>query len=136
MPRRENDQTREAERRIMDAVASKWGYRAHKLPMKYYIDFLISKDGRAVAWAEVKQRHNKRDQYETYNVSLHKYMRLVDLGQQTGLRSLMLVGWEDGIGWVAVPCKHSVVWSGRTDRGDEGDVEPMVSIPVRDFRMV
>ena len=136
MPRRENAESMEAERRIIDAFAGRWGHVAHKLPMRYSIDFLIAKQGKAVAWVEVKQRHNPRKQYGTYNVSLYKYMRLVDLSQQTGLRSLILVEWEDGTGWVAVPCEHTIVWSGRTDRGDKGDVEPMVSIPVDSFRMV
>jgi hypothetical protein len=134
--RRENAESRAAEERLIDALCQTTGAKAHKLPIRYSIDYLMMRGSTTVAWVEVKERKNPRARYPTYTVSLYKYLNLLDLAAKTGVPGLILVGWSDGVGWVKVPCDHEIIWSGRTDRGDAGDVEPMVSIPISAFRML
>ena len=133
---RENAESKAAEERLIAILCEATGAKAHKLPRRYSIDYIMMRGANTAGWVEVKERKNRRDQYPTYNVSLYKYLNLLDLAAKTGVPGLLLVGWSDGVGWVRVPCDHEVVWSGRTDRGDAGDIEPMVSIPISAFRML
>lgn len=132
----ENEETLQAERSAITIVAEKWKAQAVKLPRRYSADFALLRGQQVKAWAEFKQRKNKMGKYPTYTVSLFKYMNMVNLSKETGVPSFFIVQWEDCTGYVQVPTRIGLVFSGRTDRGDWEDKEPMVEIPLSSFAIM
>ena len=132
----ENEQTLAQERTAIVMVAEKWGASAVKLPRRYSADFALLKGNAVKAWVEFKGRKNPMDKYPTYTVSLYKYMNLCALARDTGVPSFLIVEWEDRVGYTPIPVKHQIIFSGRKDRGDWEDVEPMVEIANSAFRII
>jgi len=132
----ENEKTLNDEREGISLAAEKWGAKPVKLPRKYSIDFAMVKDGGVKAWVEFKKRTNPIMKYPSYMVSLFKYMNLVSMAEKTGAVGMFVVQWTDCIGYVTVPVQHDVIFSGRQDRGDWEDMEPMVSIPIDAFKLL
>lgn len=132
----ENEQTLSDEREGITLAAEKWGAKPVKLPRKYSIDFAMVKDGGVKAWVEFKKRSNAQLKYPTYTVSLFKYMNLVSMSEKTGAVGMFVVQWTDCIGYVTVPVEYELIFSGRKDRGDWEDMEPMVSIPIGAFKLI
>lgn len=124
------------------ALASKIAKALHVQPQKlearaYQIDYCLLRRGRVCGWAEIKIRTNDSTTYDTYLMSLHKYMAGVRLAEATGLPFVLVVGFTDGP--MAFMCtgrdgrardRVHVRMGGRTDRGDRQDTEPTVHLPM------
>jgi len=123
------------ERRVADALLERWRCNAVKLPRRYEIDYALSRGNRVMAWAEVKCRTNPREQYPTYMVALGKVLTGLNLSQRTNLPFMLVVQWTDSLGWVT-PTFDAIHIGGRHDRGDCEDQEPMVHIPIADFKLL
>jgi len=123
------------ERRVADALLERWRCNAVKLPRRYEIDYALSRGNRVMAWAEVKCRTNPREQYPTYMVALGKVLTGLNLSQRTNLPFMLVVQWTDSLGWVT-PTFDAIHIGGRHDRGDREDEEPMVHIPIADFKLL
>jgi hypothetical protein len=89
-----------------------------------------------MSWAELKSRGNPIHTYPTYQVSLHKYMNLLSLSRDTDIRSMLIVEWQDCVGYINVPTPINVVFGGTTKRGDWEDKEPMIEVPISDFKII
>ena len=111
------------------------GCEAVKLPLASRADRLLHKDGEARTIVEFKCRRVKRATYDTYMISKAKYDALC-AWVPLGFKSALLVRWSDQLGYVIVPCEHTVAEGGRTDRGDPRDVETVVHIPTTLFKTV
>jgi hypothetical protein len=111
------------------------GCQALKLPLMSRADRLLHKDGEARTIVEFKRRRTKRRSYETYMISKAKYDALC-AWEGLGFKSALLVRWADELGYVMVPCEHTVAEGGRTDRGDARDIETVVHIPTALFKTV
>ena len=120
--------------------ANSLGLAVNKLPMSYELDFLLTSkaNGKAVALLEYKRRHSPVDRFPTVMLSLKKVMRGCELSSASGLPSLFLVQFDDGIGSCCFT-KFSkrpgwIQYGGRTTRTrDAGDIEPVVMIPISEF---
>lgn len=132
----ENEQTLANERSVITGVADKWGVSVVKLPRRYSADFALLRGKEIMAWAELKSRANPIHTFSTYQVSLHKYMALVSISRDTGIPSFLIVDWQDCIGYIQVPTPIGIVFGGTTKRGDWEDKEPMIEIPISDFKIV
>ena len=124
-----------AERAALKRACEVWRCSAEKLPMKYELDYLLLREGRGVAWLEIKSRTNVRSAYPTYMISLGKVMAARRLSEATQFPSFLLVQWANVCGYVRLDSllDFRTAVGGRTDRGDEQDIEPVALIPVGEF---
>lgn len=106
-----------------------------KLPIEAHADYMMIRGADAKAVVEVKCRKNKRLAYDTYMLSKRKYDGLLSW-QNYGLTPILLVSWEDAIGYVRLPCHHDIAVGGRRDRGDAQDIEPVVHIKTSSFKVI
>lgn len=127
------------EAEVMDLICEKWLSNAYKLPISYGVDYgLVSKSsGRMNCFIEIKCRTNLSNTYPTFFVAVKKVQTAHSLHEATGLETFIVVRWADMIGYerllnLSFP-QPMVTLGGRTDRGDEADVEPMYHIPVENF---
>lgn len=135
-PKYENDGHMTIERQTVGYVADVWRVGFYKMPESYRCDYAFTRNGRVVAFCEIKARSNPRDKYASYSIALGKWMALANLTEFTALAVLLIVRWTDVIGVLKVePLKDTwIEWGGRADRGDPDDREPMIHIPIEAFK--
>jgi hypothetical protein len=126
----------ENEIRLAFEIERIFSLEAKKLPRKYkqFDRALVRNDKDMVAFAELKCRKNSHDHYETYMISLDKWMYGIQLTQATGLRSIIFIQFTDGVYAIDVENVDGIYteWGGRTvKRRDWEDEEPMIHIPHR-----
>jgi len=131
----ENEASLKSEEKTMFEVEKAWGSEMIKLPMKNKIDCLMKnkKNGLPRAFVELKNRACKRHKYPTYMISLDKWVAGLNLEAYTNLPFILVVNWDDEIGYLK--CKEAIKvitvnMGGRTDRSDAQDIEPVVHIPI------
>jgi hypothetical protein len=124
-----------AERAALDKACEVWKCTAEKLPIKYELDYLLLREGTGVAWLEIKSRTNSRTAYPTYMISLGKIMAARRLSEASQFPSFLLVKWSDYCGYVRLDSllDFRTAVGGRTDRGDEQDIEPVALIDLGEF---
>ena len=132
----ENEQTLQTERKAISLVADKWKAEVVKLPRRYSIDFALLRGKKVMAWVEFKSRKNTREKFPTYIFGLYKYRNLLSMSETTGIPAFMIVEWQDAMGYVSIPTKHDIIFSGTVKRGDWEDMEPMVEIPIESFKII
>ena len=134
----ESHEDRANESQVASRIALIKNCEFKKLPMSYYIDWVFLRAGKPVAIAEVKCRKNPSNQYPTLMLSLAKWMHGKQLANELSVPFLVVVRWEDGIFLHLVGENSNVShgFGGRTDRNDDSDVEPVVYIPVNQFKKV
>ena len=117
--------------------AQKYGCDIAKLPVQYRLDFsVVDQSGDVVAFVEVKRRFNAMRKYCTCILSLSKLMAAIDIKNATKKNCYFLVHWDDAIGFVELDDRYKIKIGGRMDRGDWQDVEPVIHIPVDDFKVL
>lgn len=131
-----NDISREAG--VAEILSSAWHCAIHKLPKLYSCDFAAMREKAIHAWLEIKVRNAS---YATYLISLHKWMKGVELSEVSGKPFFLVVAWpvngQQVVMYYPVTReKVRVVLGGRKDRNDPADIEPMVEIPTERFRRV
>mgnify|MGYP003630902216 CR=1 FL=1 len=107
-----------------------------KMPKQYRLDYCLVYGDVIKAFAEVKKRKNPKDKYETYIISLSKVMTAKSIKRDTGLDALIIVEWEDCIGYTQLDGDWIIKTGGRVDRNDWQDIEPVVHIPVTEFTIL
>lgn len=136
-PMYESSRDRANEQRAIEAYCQAHGERVHaiKLPMAYTVDWGIFHDDSLICWAECKRRFNPKNRYETILLSCRKYLTGLDLGRLSGKPFVLIVEWDDSLGFHV--CDGTAVKDirvgGRRDRGDWQGVEPVVHIPISKF---
>ena len=127
------------ERALIERVVPKWGVIAEKNPEFHKIDYSLAKKERGpiIGFVEVKCRDCNYEKYNTFFISLAKYMAACEMTKFTGIPVFILVEWLDQTKYVKVPCKTTrICMDGRKDRGNPDDYEPMIHIPITEFRSV
>jgi len=133
----ETDQDLRNERDIIDALNNLWGTQAHKMPRAYSLDYLLTRGPNAVAFVEIKRRQVPSWQYDTLMISMAKILKGRAITRETELPSLLVVKWNDMVGYVCMSeIDMDIQVGGRRDRGDAQDIEPVCMIPVKDFRRI
>lgn len=135
-PTYESSGDRNNEIAISEHLSSIWNCNFKKLPMSYYIDWILMKDAGPVAVAEVKCRRNSSTQYDTLMLSLAKWMNGKRLAQELSVPFLIIVQWTDGLFYAKPESIITYGFGGRTDRNDSQDVEPMVYINIDQFKKI
>ena len=134
-PLYETEEDLDRERGAILTLCGRTDAHPFKLPISAHADYIMMRGSEAKAVVEVKCRKNKRLAYETYMLSKHKYDGLLSWANY-GLTPILLVSWEDAIGYVRLPCPHDIAVGGRRDRGDAQDIESVVHIPTNIFKVI
>ena len=134
-PLYESASDRANEQAVADVLLERWRCSAVKLPISYELDYALTRNGTVMAWAEVKCRRVAREHYPTYMVSLRKVLAGLAMAERTNLPFLLLVQWTDALGWVT-PAARNIQLGGRHDRGDSADVEPVIHVPIAEFKLL
>ncbi len=116
------------------------GCKAVKLPRSTHADFgIVNARGKMVLYIEVKQRFAPRGKFPDYWIGESRLHRLVESARRAGVTPLLLVAWEDGLGYVE-PQKAldnaKISHGGRRDRNDARDLERMASFSYDLFTML
>lgn len=133
----ETKQDIQRERSVAEKLAELWQAQARHLPRLYPVDVAMLRNGRVVAFLEIKNRTRPYTDFSRfYRISLHKYVEMTKLKATTDLPVLLVVRF--GCGTIAyrqteLNDKPTVVYSGRVDRNDPADLEPHVELPIKDF---
>ena len=136
-PLYENSDHLDKEFAVMQKVCNAWNCSATKLPIKYGLDFSISRDGGIVGFCEIKCRTKPFGAFAGgYTISLDKMMAAKRLIEITGLPVALIVDCPDGIFYTkfASITKFGIIHGGRSDRNDWQDIEPMAIIPFNSFK--
>lgn len=132
----ETSRTMEAERQTIERVSKAWDVKFSKMPKFYRVDWAaVNPQGKVIGWAECKRRHTGKDSYKTFIISLGKALAGLELYEQTGIPFLIIVEWNDGLGYYKLKeiDSASIEVGGRFDRGDAQDIEPLLHIPITKF---
>lgn len=110
---------------------------AVKIPKQYKIDYCLMIGDRVTAFAEVKNRTCSRGTYDTYMMSLAKYLEALRIKKDLSLETILVVKWIDSIGYIELGRRAwEIGFGGRADRGDWEDQEPMIFIPTSEFGLL
>ena len=124
------------ERNVIEAFCNPFDYQYAKMPKQYHLDYCVLKQDKVVGFCEVKVRTNNHNQYDTLLLSLSKVSAANGLKNASGINSILLVKWKDKFGYTYFKNDWPVMVGGRKDRNDWQDIEPVVHIPISEFKFV
>lgn len=136
----ETNDTLDAEGVVASKIASAWNCDFQKLPIRYHLDFVLTRRKVAMAFCEVKSRSYTMDDIGKmggYLLSVGKWTAAKSMSDACGIPFILVVKTVDGI-WHASfqqsfkPDGISVM--GRADRGDWQDVEPCIILNTNKFK--
>lgn len=137
-PRYETQTDRDNEILVQEKI-EKWARCSlTKLSTHQYLDWEARRDGKLVALLEFKKRSNRRLQYPTYMVAKKKIDRGMQQSSKAGVPFIFVVQWTDGVHYLTINENTPMTYGtgGRTDRGDQFDVEQMVYIDTALFKLI
>lgn len=121
----ENSATSRAEQEAIEIFCRR-KLRAFKLPRRYEIDYMLQRVGAMYGWAEVKVRPGV-ERHDTFMLSCAKVMSGRRLSEVFGGRFLVVVRRTDDLMVLDAVAERpiKIAMGGRTDRGDDQDIEPV-----------
>jgi hypothetical protein len=138
-PTYETDANLRSEVAVKQILERNWNCDLIKLPTQYRFDYVAERDGKVVAFIEIKVRKYSSIQIDAmggYMISLSKIVAAKQFSMAAGIRSVLAVSLTDGIYYFPIDKNFTtddLAIKGRTDRGDWEDVEPCVLIPMGEF---
>lgn len=136
-PLYESQQDLLRERAVADQLSRRWNCEIYKMPVRYQIDWAMLRDGELKAFAELKIRNNEIGKYETFMISLGKWVFGNQLSVISGVPFFVVVKWSDGLFWhEAGTAPVTITMGGRFDRNDSQDFEPVVHISTSAFKRI
>ena len=133
----ETDEDLKKEKSLSDMISKSWRCELQKLQPRDPFDYAAVRDGKVVAFVEMKNRTNEYGRYDTYMISMTKLMHAKNIKEATDIPSILAVKWTDSVGWVKLNnITTHVTMGGRFDRNDPQDVEPVCHIDMKDFVMI
>jgi hypothetical protein len=128
-PRNETPEDLRHETETAEILLAKYGITAQKLSeTQYCFDWTLSKDDQVIALAEFKQRKTK---YDTLLLSAAKYEAGMRYSKTFKKPFVLFVRWPDGLfSYKFTDDFVPEVKMGGNSRGQNGDIEPCVFIPV------
>jgi hypothetical protein len=130
MPRAETEQSLKDRDEIATFVCERWKFDGFTFldPKLYRLDGVFTKRGQLRLFFEAKQRREGFRSYPDFIISLGKLIAARSLMAETGLRSMVLARFADGVvaSFDLLGAPHSLRIGGRTDRPDFAhDIEPV-----------
>lgn len=116
-----------------EAIEAAWGVRCLKLSEALYgLDWAFFRQGKLVGWGEYKHRSKR---YATLILSAAKWHKGCEIANWSRKPFTLFVQWPEGLYWfnhTAIPVGE--ITMGGNDRGQNGDIEPVIHIPTEAFR--
>ena len=127
------------EQYVAQKIGAVWGCEFKKMPIRYHLDFVLTKGDKAVAFCEVKSRNytmQRIDEMGGYLMSIGKWSAAKNLSEASGLPFILVARTLDGIWYTVVKDfkPDDVLVRGRTDRNDWQDIEPCVLLKCERFK--
>ena len=127
------------EQYVAQKIGTAWGCEFKKMPIRYHLDFVLTKGDKAVAFCEVKSRNytmQRIDEMGGYLMSIGKWSAAKNLSEASGLPFILVARTLDGIWYTVVKDfkPDDVLVRGRTDRNDWQDIEPCVLLKCERFK--
>ena len=121
---------------FIERLCAVWKCGSRKLPIRYKLDYALLRDGIIRAFLEVKTREYTRDHFNSYMISMEKVEAAQEHSRFAGVPAILAVKWQDEAGYVVLNDLKDVTlgFGGRVDRGDAQDMEPVVYIPISQFK--
>jgi len=131
----------EGEASVATTLASIWNCEFVKLPLRYHLDFVVTRNGRAVAYAELKTRNYSMadiDKMGGYLMSIGKWSAAKQICDASLLPFVLIVKTLDGLYRSSFTefIPDDVLVRGRTDRNDWQDIEPCVLLNTKRFKRI
>ena len=123
------------EQSVVNALSVHWGFQFLKLDRRYQADFMAVDGDDLKLWVEVKCRSISHTEYPTIILELDKCLAMWNLSQNTGVPSLFVAKWTDGLGWIKIAPPFRVKFTGKNDRYGLGG-SPCVMLPIKHFVFV
>jgi hypothetical protein len=131
----EQREKEEALRKLIEA--SRPGLALHKLHGAAAVDWYGVRDSRIVAFYELKRRAHPVDKYPTVFMSWRKWITLQLTALAFGVPGVFVVQFADSLRWIDVrKVSGALSLAGRTDRGLENDIEPIIEVPVESMAVL
>ncbi len=125
----ETEKDRAAELEIADCFGQRYGYQVVKRGVFDHYDFDALKGSGVVGHFECKRRYNPMSRYADFLISMIK----VNAAKTKTLPCVIVVQWDDCIGWVRPERVAYTKMGGRSDRDDPADRELMAHFRLDDF---
>jgi len=135
-PRYETEKDLSNESSVADFVSKRWNVNFSKLPISYKLDYAMYRNKSLMGFCEIKVRKCKKDDFDTYILSLDKVIQSKLLATTTKTKSVLIVSWIDKMGWIDLRDKFVCREGGRNDRNDWQDVEPVCHFKIDRFREI
>lgn len=121
----------------LSRLAAEWDFEFRKLPRRYVVDFIAFRNGQHVAWLEFKRRFVNHYQYPTLRISAYKLIEGFKLYKTTKRPFVLAVQYNDELTFHRFDhIEYPVSYAGRSDRGDDSDMEPMFDVPVHELTRI
>lgn len=135
---REHNETEEDLKQESNAatlVEEEWKVTIQKLsPFLYQLDWALFKDKALVAFAEYKWRSYV---YDPFIISYAKWFRGVELSDAADVPFYLIVEWPNGIWYYRTRRSDAHMLPVKligNRRGQNGDIEPCIQIPMNKFK--
>lgn len=128
----------ERERAAIKQLVEPYGLGYSKLDdAKFGIDYAITKNNKVVRLVEVKCRSVHRHTYKTLMLSAFKRISALRLSRATNVPAYLLVKYIDCMAIINFDEEPDhVAIGGRNDRGDSGDIEPVIHYAIDRFKVI
>tara|TARA_Y100001938_G_scaffold150321_1_gene240680 strand:+ start:794 stop:1279 length:486 start_codon:yes stop_codon:yes gene_type:complete len=136
--KRESDEDRKNEAEIVSAIQAEWMCESQKIPMKYSLDYALTRNNLVVAYVEVKDRPSWKG-YDTYMLSAYKFNRALELAKAQNRPCYFAARLGSDIMWTCLSqlpldVVENTQIGGWASPRDADDIEPVVHIPISYFR--
>lgn len=126
-PKYETSGDRANESKVAELLEGKWNAKAVKLPIRYFLDYGLFRDGVLVAVVEIKCRTCRSDTFPTAMICATKRVHANQLSLSLNVPCLLVVEYVDCMKYIDFAMQpDQIKIGGRTDRGDPQDVGIMV----------
>ena len=135
-PRNETQLDLDRELDAAGKIEREWNVEHVKLgEILYSVDWAFFRNSNLVGFGEFRWRGQ---QYDTLLLSSAKWMKMCDISAKMNVPVCLFIHWE-GIGlhyYRVDPLASLRAVKGGGHRGQNGDIEPVVLIPVSEFRFL
>jgi hypothetical protein len=123
------------EREVGEAIAEKWKVGIEKLPIKYIVDYGLTRNEKVVAWAEIRCRSKV---WECPFISAQKYWSGIELSKKSGLPFFLIFSFPKLVCYRKIEEGEfpDIVFGGRGQIRDWQDREPMVVMDIQGFTKI
>ena len=140
-PMYEKEENLEVERETAAIMQDKWHCTVNKMPIRYYLDFVLCRGDEVFAYCEIKTRNRTLQDIGMlggYLIDISKWTAAKNMCEASNLPFILVVKMLDGIYYTRVTDfkPDGVLYRGRKDRGDWQDISPCAVLSTKRFKLL